>query len=131
MIAQAGTLTSSRLGACEDVAEQVASAIEPLKLIDRIAATGGGRGGQRLNIDPHDVRKGLGQLVMTVMKLLHEVLERQAVRRMEAGTLSDEEVERLGTTLMLQNVEIKKICDELGVDEKDLNMDLGPLGRLL
>ncbi|MBY0262280.1 MAG: gas vesicle protein K [Phycisphaerales bacterium] len=114
-----------------DLSGLLATAVEPQKLIDQIAGSGKGSSGQRLNIDPQDVRKGLGQLVMTVMKLLHEVLERQAVRRMEAGTLSDDQIERLGTTLMLQNVEIKKICDELGVDEKDLNMDLGPLGRLL
>lgn len=114
-----------------DLSGLLATAVEPQKLIDQIAGSGKGSSGQRLNIDPQDVRKGLGQLVMTVMKLLHEVLERQAVRRMEAGTLSDDQIERLGTTLMLQNVEIKKICDELGVDEKDLNVDLGPLGRLL
>jgi hypothetical protein len=102
---------------------------EAERLIDRIASVGPRE--QRLNIDPAEVRKGLGQLVMTLVKLLHEVLERQAVRRMEAGTLSDEQIDRLGTTLMLQSEEIRRICDELGVEEKDLNMDLGPLGRLL
>lgn len=121
----------SVVGAPLDHSGLLATTVEPQRLIDQIAGSGKGSSGQRLNIDPQDVRKGLGQLVMTVMKLLHEVLERQAVRRMEAGTLSDDQIERLGTTLMLQDLEIKKICDELGVDEKDLNMDLGPLGRLL
>ncbi len=86
---------------------------------------------QRLNVDPAQVRKGLGQLVLTLVKLLHEVLERQAIRRMETGELSDAQVERLGTTLMLQSDEIRKLAGELGVAEEDLNLDLGPLGKLV
>lgn len=102
------------------------------RLIDRLVPPSGGAAPvQRLNIDPADIRKGLGQLVMTLVKLLHEVLERQAIRRMEGGTLSDEQVERLGTTLMLQAREIRSLCQQFGLEEKDLNLDLGPLGRLL
>lgn len=86
---------------------------------------------QRLNVDPAQVREGLGQLVLTLVKLLHEVLERQAIRRMETGELSDSQVERLGTTLMLQAEEIRKLAGELGVAEEDLNLDLGPLGKLV
>jgi hypothetical protein len=102
------------------------------KLVDRIAGASSSTGSaQRLNIDPAEVRKGLGQLVLTIVKLLHEIMERQAVRRMEAGTLTDDEVERVGTTLMLQSEEIQRLCDEFGVRETDLNLDLGPVGRLL
>jgi hypothetical protein len=86
---------------------------------------------QRLNVDPANVRKGLGQLAMTILKLLHEVLERQAIRRMENGTLTDGQVEELGTTLMLQAREIEKLCDEFGLEPADLNLDLGPLGKLM
>lgn len=125
------SLPADLIAAPQDLSGLLTAAAAPDRLIDQIARAGDAKGNQRLNIDPQDVRKGLGQLVMTVVKLLHEVLERQAVRRMEAGTLTDEQVERLGTTLMLQSREIAKLCDELGVDEKDLNMDLGPLGRLL
>lgn len=101
------------------------------RLIDQIAAAGSSRGATRLNVDPAEVRRGLGQLVMTLVKLIHELLERQAIRRMEAGTLTDEEIERVGATLMLQAREIRSLCEQLGVNEADLNLDLGPVGRLL
>ncbi|MFH0823119.1 MAG: gas vesicle protein K [Pseudomonadota bacterium] len=84
-----------------------------------------------LNLDQQSVKNGLGQLVLTVVRLLHELLERQAVRRMEAGTLTDAEIERLGVTLMLQAQEIERLRQEFGLEEEDLNLDLGPLGKLL
>lgn len=85
----------------------------------------------RLNLDPEKVKNGLGQLVLTLVKLLHELLERQAIRRMEAGSLTDTEIERLGLTLMRQAEEIDRLRREFGLDEEDLNLDLGPLGKLL
>ena len=84
----------------------------------------------RLNLDPESVKNGLGQLVLTLVKLLHELLERQALRRIDAGSLSDEQVERLGVTLMRQAEEIDRLRKEFGLEERDLNLDLGPLGRL-
>ncbi len=84
-----------------------------------------------LNLDQDSVKNGLGQLVLTLVKLLHELLERQAIRRMEGGTLTDWEIERLGTTLMLQAQEIERLRGEFGLNEEDLNLDLGPLGKLL
>lgn len=86
---------------------------------------------KRLDIDPEKVRNGLAQLVMTLVKLLHELLERQAIRRMDGGNLTDEEIERLGLTLMRQAEEIERMCQLFDLDVKDLNIDLGPLGRLL
>lgn len=86
---------------------------------------------QHLNVDPEHVRKGLGQLVLTLVKILHEVLERQAIRRMDAGSLTDAQIEALGTTLMLQAREIERLTREFGLEPSDLNLDLGPLGRLL
>ncbi len=94
------------------------------------AATFGLPGG-RLNIEPDNVAQGLGKLVLTLVKLLHELLERQGIRRMEAGSLSGAEVERLGITLMRQAQEIDRLRREFGLEEEDLNIDLGPLGRLL
>jgi len=85
----------------------------------------------RLNLDADDVKNGLGQLVLTLVKLLHELLERQALRRIDAGSLSDGEIERLGQTLMRQAQEIERLRKEFNLEEEDLNLDLGPLGRLL
>ncbi|HVA01096.1 MAG TPA: gas vesicle protein K [Terriglobia bacterium] len=92
-----------------------------------------GRHGQsaRLDLDENNTKNGLGQLVLTLVKLLHELLERQAIRRIEAGSLSDQQIERLGLTLMRQGQEIERLRDEFGLQEDDLNLDLGPLGKVL
>jgi gas vesicle protein GvpK len=84
----------------------------------------------RLNLDKDQVKNGLGRLVLALVKLLHELLERQAIRRMEADLLSPEEIERLGDTLMRQAQEINRLRQEFGLEEADLSLDLGPLGRL-
>ena len=84
----------------------------------------------RLDLDPDRLKNGLGQLVLTLIKLLHEVLERQALRRIDAGSLTEEQIERLGLTLMGQTEEIDRLRREFGLEEDDLNLDLGPLGRL-
>jgi len=84
----------------------------------------------RLDLDPDRLKNGLGQLVLTLIKLLHEVLERQALRRIDAGSLTDEQIERLGLTLMGQAEEIDRLRREFGLEEQDLDLDLGPLGRL-
>jgi hypothetical protein len=85
----------------------------------------------RLNFDVNDTKNGLVQLVLTLVKLLHELLERQAIRRVEAGSLSEPQIERLGLTLMRQAQEIERLRKEFGLEEEDLNLDLGPLGKLL
>jgi len=90
----------------------------------------GVRGRGRLDLDPDRLKNGLGQLVLTLIKLLHEVLERQALRRIEAGSLTEEQIERLGVTLMGQAEEIDRLRREFGLEEQDLNLDLGPLGKL-
>jgi hypothetical protein len=84
----------------------------------------------RLELDPEQVKNGLGQLVLAVVKLLHELLERQALRRIDAGSLTDEQIERLGFTLMRQAEEIDRLRNEFGLEDQDLNLDLGPLGTL-
>ena len=85
----------------------------------------------RLNLDEQNLKNGLGQLVLTLVKLLHELLERQAIRRIDAGSLSEDQIERVGVTLMRQAEEIDRLRLEFGLEEEDLNMDLGPLGKLL
>ena len=86
---------------------------------------------RHIHLDQDKVKNGLGQLVLTLVKLLHELLEKQAIRRMEGGFLTDHEIERLGTTLMNQAQEIERLRKEFGLEEDDLNLDLGPLGKLL
>jgi hypothetical protein len=85
----------------------------------------------RLELNPEKVKNGLGQLVLTIIKLLHELLERQALRRIDAGSLTEEQIERMGLTLMGQVKEIDRLRREFGLEEQDLNLDLGPLGKLL
>ncbi|MBI4764190.1 MAG: gas vesicle protein K [Deltaproteobacteria bacterium] len=86
---------------------------------------------RRVKLDEDKKKNGLAQLVLTVIKLLHELLEKQAIRRIDGGGLTDEEIERLGFTLMRQSEEIRRISKEFGLEEEDLNLDLGPLGKLL
>ena len=86
---------------------------------------------RRINLDHEKTKNGLAQLVLTVVKLLHELLEKQAIRRIDGGGLTDEEIERLGFTLMRQSEEITRISREFGLESDDLNLDLGPLGKLL
>jgi hypothetical protein len=85
----------------------------------------------RIDADPESVEKGLVQLVLTLVELLRQLMERQAVRRVEAGGLSDDEVEQLGRTLMLLEDRMEELRDHFGLDAEDLNIDLGPLGTLL
>lgn len=85
----------------------------------------------RLDADPESVEKALVQLVLTLVELIRQVMERQAIRRVEAGGLSEEEVERLGRTLMLLEERMEELREHFGLEADDLNLDLGPLGRLL
>jgi hypothetical protein len=84
----------------------------------------------RVNLEEGQGKNGLAQLVLTLVKLLHELLERQGIRRIEAETLTEAEIERLGLTLMNQAREIERLREEFGLKDEDLNLDLGPLGKL-
>lgn len=85
----------------------------------------------RWNPDPEEVRKGVMKLVLALAELIKQLLERQAIRRMEAGTLSDEEAERLGTALSQIEATLREMADHAGLDPDDINLDLGPLGKLV
>jgi hypothetical protein len=85
---------------------------------------------QRLNTDPDKVENGLAKLVLTLIEVLRKVLEHQAVRRMEGGHLSDEEVERLGVALLRLNDRMQDMKGIFGLTDDDLQIDLGPLGTL-
>jgi hypothetical protein len=85
---------------------------------------------ERINADPDKVEQGLARLVLTVIELLRHVLEHQAIRRMDGGTLSDEEIERLGLALRKLSERMDELKGIFGLTDEDLNIDLGPLGRL-
>ena len=84
----------------------------------------------RINADPERVENGLARLVLTVIELLREILEHQAIRRMDGGTLSEEQVERLGLALLKLKERMDELKTTFGLTDEDLNIDLGPLGRL-
>jgi hypothetical protein len=85
----------------------------------------------RVNADPENLEKGLAQLVLTVIELLRQLMERQAIRRIEGGTLSAAEVERLGRTFMALAERMDELKTVFGLTDEDLNLDLGPLGQLM
>jgi Gas vesicle protein K len=87
--------------------------------------------GRRVNADRENLEKGLAGLVMTLIELLRELMERQALRRIEGGSLSADEVERLGETFMLLGQRMEELKEAFGLEDEDLNLDLGPLGKLL
>jgi hypothetical protein len=86
---------------------------------------------RRLNADPEELEKGLAHLVLTIIELLRQLMERQALRRIEAGTLTDEEVERLGQTFLALSERMDELKQVFGLEDRDLNLDLGPLGTLM
>lgn len=85
----------------------------------------------QIALDPEDVKNGLGKLVLTLVELLRELLERQAVRRMDSGTLTEVEVERLGLTFLRLSEQVEVLKRTFGLEDENLNIDLGPLGKLL
>ena len=86
---------------------------------------------RRIDADPERVERGLAQLVLTLIELLRQLMERQAVRRIDHGSLTDDEVERLGLAFMRLDERMEELKREFGLEDRDLNLDLGPLGRLL
>lgn len=90
-----------------------------------------GKRHERLNADREDVARGLAQLVLTLIELLRQLMERQAIRRVDAGDLDDEQVERLGQALMALEDRMEELKEIFGLEDRDLNLNLGPLGNLL
>lgn len=85
----------------------------------------------RLNADPNKVEQGLAKLVLTLIELIRRLLEKQAIRRIEAGSLTDDEIERMGVTFMRLEQKIQELKVVFGLEEEDLNLNLGPLGDLM
>ena len=85
----------------------------------------------RINIDAQSVEQGLAKLVLTLIEFIRRLLEKQAVRRMEGGDLSPEQIEELGLALMKLEARLQELKTQFGLSDDDLNLDLGPIGRLI
>ncbi|MFF9342330.1 gas vesicle protein K [Streptomyces sp. NPDC014773] len=94
-------------------------------------ATGGHALAQRISTDPDTVERDLIKLVLTIVELLRQLMERTAVHRVDQGDLDEEEEERVGMTLMILEERMEELCARYGLTMDDLNLDLGPLGSLL
>ena len=97
---------------------------------DELDRLGSARG-RRINADRESLEKGLAQLVLTLVELIRQLMERQALRRIEGDSLSADEVERLGETFMLLEEKMDELREHFELEKDDLNIDLGPLGKLL
>lgn len=86
---------------------------------------------ERIHADPESAERGLAGLVLTIVELLRQLMERQALRRVDDGELTDAEIERIGLTLMALERRMAELRDHFDLTEEDLNIDLGPLGPLL
>ncbi|MFF4243293.1 gas vesicle protein K [Streptomyces sp. NPDC001822] len=85
----------------------------------------------RVDLDSDRLGRDLVALVLTVVELLRQLMERQAIRRIDQGDLSESQVDEIGTTLMMLDQRMAELCEQHGVRPEDLNLDLGPLGTLL
>jgi predicted transcriptional regulator len=118
LVAKAGPLVVTEVAELEELRRE----------LERAAAT---RAPLRWNADPEEVQRSVAQLVLTLVEFIRKLLERQAIRRMEAGTLTDEQTEEVGRALMTLERTVRDIAAKFGVDVEDLNLDLGPAGRLM
>ncbi|HEX6803746.1 MAG TPA: gas vesicle protein K [Terriglobales bacterium] len=85
----------------------------------------------RIDCTPENVEQGLAKLVLSLIELLRQLLERQAIRRMEGGSLNDQQVEDMGQALMKLEAKVHELAEHFGLSPADLNLDLGPIGKLL
>jgi hypothetical protein len=88
-------------------------------------------GPPRWNADPDEVRRSVLKLVLTLVEFVRQLLERQAIRRMEGGTMTEEETEAVGLALMRLEETVRDLAAQFGLEPGDLNLDLGPIGKLV
>jgi len=86
---------------------------------------------KRINANPKNVEKGLAKLVLTLVELIRKLMEKQSMRRIDAGSLTDEEIENIGQTLMKLENKMKELKEVFGLKDENLNINLGPLGDLM
>lgn len=119
----------------DDVADAAARAFRLLPAAPQDEPPPGGRErrspAHRLRTDPDTVERDLIKLVLTLVELLRQLMERQALQRVDSGDLTEEQEERLGATLMILHDRMVELCAQYDLKMQDLNLDLGPLGTLL
>lgn len=118
VVAKAGSLTVTEVAELDELRRELQRAA-------------GGRSPLRWNADPDEVQRSVAQLVLTLVEFIRKLLERQAIRRMEAGTLTDQETEDVGRALMKLEESVRDMAARFGIPPEDLNLDLGPVGRLM
>jgi hypothetical protein len=119
------------LSATDDVLDKLLGAPDSLRSLARELERLSGGAQRRIDTTPENVEKGLAQLVLTLIELWRQLMERQALRCMEAGSLNDDDIERLGQTFMMLGRRMDELKSHFELEDDDLNLDLGPLGRLL
>ena len=117
VVAKAGALTVTEVARLDDLRRE----------LERAA----GRSPLRWNADPEEVQRSVGQLVLTLVEFIRKLLERQAIRRMEAGTLTGQQTEDVGRALMTLEETVRDLAARFGIPVEDLNLDLGPVGKLI
>ena len=117
LVAKAGSLTVTEVAELEDLRRELERAAGPAPL--------------RWNADPDEVQRSVAQLVLTLVEFIRKLLERQAIRRMEGGTLTDQQTEDIGRALMKLEETVRDIAARFGIPVEDLNLDLGPAGKLI
>jgi hypothetical protein len=118
VVAKRGALTVTEVSQLDDLRRE-------------LERTAGGASPLRWNADPDDVQRSVAQLVLTLVEFIRRLLERQAIRRMEAHTITDQQTEEIGRALMKLEETVVDIGAKFGVKPEDLNLDLGPVGKLL
>jgi Gas vesicle protein K len=117
VVAKTGSLTVTEVAELEDLRKE----------LERTAAGSP----LRWNADPDDVQRSVAQLVLTIVEFVRKLLERQAIRRLEARSLTDEQTENVGLALMKLEETVRDMATKFGIPPEDLNLDLGPLGKLM
>lgn len=86
---------------------------------------------EHINADPSNVEQGLAKLVLTIVDLIRQLLEKQAIRRMDSGSLTEEQIERMGETFLKLEQKMEELKAAFGLEGEELNLNLGPLGDLM
>ena len=117
VVAKAGGLTVSEVARLDDLRRELERSADRHPL--------------RWNADPDEVQRSVAQLVLTLVEFIRQLLERQAIRRMEGGTLTDEQTEDIGRALMTLESTVRDLAARFNIPIEDLNLDLGPVGKLI
>jgi hypothetical protein len=118
LLTKAGSVTVSEVAELEELRRE----------LERAASD---RSPLRWNADPEEVQRSVAQLVLTLVEFIRRLLERQAIRRMEAGTLTDDQTEDIGRALMKLEETVREIAAKFEIPLDELNLDLGPAGKLM